>query len=216
MKKYDFLKWISASILIIVLTACNNSISTQPTKVASINVKNAIMFYQLAKVMMHGGSDEEFHDYSNNLIQNHNMQYIERKEYWGEIPKLRNLAQLKLEDNCSAQKIIERFTHNIPEKNWESLNDKEAIYIRYKLPYYQRINKCLLPHKTRIVRIDFGSDNDYIIAIPTEDNESWKAWKKAIEQKKIKLIFYSPFSDREVLIDIKQNLPSISKHLTVF
>lgn len=180
----------------------------------SISVETAIIFFQFAVTVMSGGNSADFHNYTDKLIENKNMVYIERKEYWGDKPKLHNLTKLELADNCSARIIIEETMRGISEEKWEILKSKEEIYIRYQLPYYQRLNHCLLSYKTRLVNVNFGSDNDYIIAVPTEDQEDWKKWESAIEQRKIKLIFYTPFDDAQVINNIKKHLPSLENNLT--
>lgn len=158
---------------------------------------------------MSGANGTEFLSRAESLISNNNIEYIERKEYWGEKPKLKNLAQLQLPENCSAYPMIDAIMGNVPEDKWERLSRKEKLYIRYNLPYYQRLNKCLLPYKTRLVNIDFGNEHDYIISVPTEDQKEWKQWKTAIKRGKIHLTFYPPFDDEQVLQDLKENLSTL-------
>ena len=158
---------------------------------------------------MGGGDKQEYRQYVDTLIHNKNMEYIERKEYWGEIPALINLEKLDLPDTCSAGSIVEDFMMNIPENKWEGLTGAENIYIRTSLPYYQSINQCLLSYNTQLVNINFGNDNDFIIAIPTKNHQNWLPWEAAMDQGKIKLSFYSPFNEDQVIQNIKENLPSL-------
>lgn len=175
----------------------------------SISVKAAVALYVLATTTLGKVSDTRYDELLNALVADHHLEYIERKEYFGEVPALASLTTLKLGEGCSALGVVQKLFASIPEERWNTLSWGERIYMQYELPYYQRINGCLLKHHTRLANIAFGNENDFIIAVPTEDSPAWVPWQAALDKGQIVLQFYPPLDDDGVVRALRTKLPSL-------
>lgn len=125
------------------------------------------------------------------------------------MPALVNLGSLELDARCSAWPTVQKLFASVPDERWNALSWDERVYVQYELPYYQRINACLVEHRTRLANIAFGNENDFIIAVPTEDSPAWTPWQTALDSGQIALQFYPPLDDEGVARELRAKLPSL-------
>ncbi len=175
---------------------------------ASITPEETVMLYQLGCDVMQGKNSSSYESYTDQLIMTNKLCYIERKEYFGELPELCNLKQEALRE-LSSEALIGGIIFSVPVESWDNLSQRETDYLNYELPHYQYLNHHLKPYKTRLVTVAFGNEHDFVIAVPLEDDPQWAEWQALIQSEALKLVFYPPMDESGIRELLRSNLPTI-------
>ncbi len=159
---------------------------------------------QLCQLLAKDDNYSQFHAKVDRLIEEGRMEYIERKEYWGEFPRLKVLQELEekkvLPDDYKPGNLIYSFLDEklSDEDIWENLSDDEDEFIRYEIPYFEHLNHYFQPFGIRLVALNL--EHEYIFAVQIEDLPKLQG---------LDLRLYPPMNDEEVILKIKQHLPSL-------
>lgn len=175
---------------------------------ASLTPEEAVMLYQLGCDVMQGKNSGNYQSYTDQLIRAKKLCYIERKEYFGELPQLCNLQQEALQE-LSTEALIGGIMFSVPIGRWETISPQETDYLNYELPHYQHLNFHLKPYKTRLVTVEFGNEHDFVIAVPLEEDPQWADWQSLLQSGALNLGFYQPMDEEGIRQLVQDNLSSV-------